>query len=260
LGLYDAFPDQVSVFILVMMRTGAVIFSAPVFGSPNVPAQIKAATTVLFSLSLFPLIDIPDQPIALDTLEFILYALRESLVGLLFGLIVSLFMNSFFIAGQTIDTQMGIGITNIIDPVLRTNIPTMGQIWFLVATLIFLAIGGPYYMIKSLLWSYEVLPLNSLKLPSTYGAGLLRFSADMWLVGLKVGAPAIGTLLLTMIGVGVIAKSVPQMNVFIVGFPLTLSVGILTVYLSMFWFQPLVEDLFVDLFNRIGLFFSSDGI
>lgn len=260
MGLYDAFPDQVAVFMLVMMRTGAVIFSAPVFGSPNVPAQIKAATTVLFSLSIFPLISVPNQSIGSDALHFILYAMRESLVGLMLGFIVSLLMNSFFIAGQTIDTQMGIGITNIIDPVLRTNIPTMGQIWFLVATLIFLAIGGPYYMIKSLLWSYEVLPLSSLKLPSTYGAGLLRFSADMWLVGLKVGAPAIGTLLLTMIGVGVIAKSVPQMNVFIVGFPLTLSIGILTVYLSMFWFLPLVEDLFVDLFNRIGFFLSSDAI
>ena len=260
MGLYDAFPDQVAVFMLVMMRTGAVIFSAPVFGSPNVPAQLKAATTVLFSLSIFPLINIPVQLVGSDTLHFILYAIRETLVGLMLGFIVSLLMNSFFIAGQTIDTQMGIGITNIIDPVLRTNIPTMGQIWFLVATLIFLAIGGPYYMIKSLLWSYEVLPLSSLKLPSTYGAGLLRFSADMWLVGLKVGAPAIGTLLLTMIGVGVIAKSVPQMNVFIVGFPLTLSIGIFTVYLSMFWFLPLVEDLFVDLFNRIGFFLSSDAI
>ena len=260
MGLYDAFPDQVAVFMLVMMRTGAVIFSAPVFGSPNVPAQLKAATTVLVSLSIFPLINIPVQLVGSDILHFILYAIRETLVGLMLGFIVSLLMNSFFIAGQTIDTQMGIGITNIIDPVLRTNIPTMGQIWFLVATLIFLAIGGPYYMIKSLLWSYEVLPLSSLKLPSTYGAGLLRFSADMWLVGLKVGAPAIGTLLLTMIGVGVIAKSVPQMNVFIVGFPLTLSIGIFTVYLSMAWFLPLVEDLFVDLFNRIGLFLSSDTI
>ena len=63
-----------------------------------------------------------------------------------------------------------------------------------------------------------------------------------------------------MIGVGVIAKSVPQMNVFIVGFPLTLSIGIITVYLSMAWFLPLVEDLFVDLFNRIGFFLSSDAI
>ena len=74
MGLYDAFPDQVAVFMLVMMRTGAVIFSAPVFGSPNVPAQLKAATTVLFSLSIFPLINIPVQLVGSDTLHFILCA------------------------------------------------------------------------------------------------------------------------------------------------------------------------------------------
>ena len=243
-----------------MIRSGAVIFSAPVFGSRNVPALLKAGTTFLVALVLLPLIQIPATSLATDYFHLGLYVLKESFIGLMIGFATLLFMNSFFIAGQVIDTQMGLGITNVIDPLSRTSIPIIGQVQFLIATLIFLAINGPYHLIHALLWSYQVLPLADLRFPDAFGSGLLRISADMWVIALKVGAPAIGTLLLTMIGLGMVAKTVPQMNIFIVGFPVTIGVGLLSVYVSLFWFRPLVKKLFALLFEQIGFLLSSGGL
>ena len=88
-------------------------------------------------------------------------------------------MNSFFIAGQAVDTQMGLGVMNVIDPLSKVHIPIVGQIEFLIAVMIFLSVNGPYYTIRALLWSYEVLPISELNLPR-FGSGILRLSADMW--------------------------------------------------------------------------------
>ena len=122
--------------------------------------------------------------------------------------------------------------------------------------MIFLSLDGPYKVIRALLWSYEMLPVSELTLPS-FGRGIIRLSVDMWLIGIKIAAPVMAAVLLTHIGLGMVAKTVPQMNVFLVGFTLTISVGLITVYASLAWFQPLTEDLFDQLFKQIGFLLQS---
>ena len=251
MDILEAFEAQIPIILLLLVRTGAIVFSAPVFGSPNIPPMLKVATTVFIVLALLPVIQPPSLRLANSMLLYGLHVVRESLIGLVIGFATSLLMNSFFIAGQAVDTQMGLGVMNVIDPLSKVHIPIVGQIEFLIAVMIFLSLNGPYYMIRTLLWSYEVLPISELDLPR-FGSGILRLSADMWLVAIKIAAPVMAAVLLTHIGLGMVAKTVPQMNVFLVGFALTISVGLITVYASLTWMRPLTENLFNSLFEQIG--------
>lgn len=256
MDVLQVFESQIPIVLLLLVRTGAIVFSAPVFGSNSIPPMLKVGTTVLIVLALLPVI----QPPALDMVDslfsYALHVVRETFIGIVIGFSTSLLMNSFFIAGQAVDTQMGLGVMNVIDPLSKVHTPIIGQIEFLIAVMIFLSLNGPYQIIRALLWSYEMLPISELTLPR-FGSSLLRLSIDMWLIGIKIAAPVMGAVLLTHIGLGMVAKTVPQMNVFLVGFTLTISVGLITVYMSLTWFQPLVKDLFDNLFDQIGFLLQS---
>jgi flagellar biosynthetic protein FliR len=247
---------QVGILLLIAARAGAVVFSAPVFGSRNVPRILKAATSFIIAVTLFRVIKLP-QALPEDTFTYALLVFKESFVGLMIGFATSMLMNGLFIAGQVVDTQMGLGLANVVDPVSEVQIPLIGQFNFLIATLIFLAIGGPYYLIKSLQWSYQTIPLGDLSFPYSFGRGLLFLSAKMWAIGLQIGVPAIGTLLLTMLALGIVAKTVPQMNVFIVGFPITITTGLIAVYVSLFTFRPVIERVFRWFFETVHLLLSA---
>lgn len=247
---------QVEILSLLAIRSGAIVFSAPVFGSRNVPRLLKAATSFLIAIVLFRVVKLP-QTLPGDTFSYALLAFKESFVGLMIGFATSMLMNGLFIAGQVIDTQMGLGIANVVDPVSEVQIPLIGQLKFLLATLIFLGIGGPYYLIKALVWSYQTIPLGDLSFPYSFGKGLIWLSTKMWAIGLQIGVPAIGTLLLTMLSLGIVAKTVPQMNVFIVGFPLTIMTGLISVYITFFTFRFVLERVFKWFFESIHLLLSA---
>lgn len=247
---------QVGILLLIAIRSGAIVFSAPVFGSRNIPRLLKVAVSFLIAIALFRVIRLP-QTLPGDIFTYALLVFKESFVGLMIGFATSMLMNGLFIAGQVIDTQMGLGIANVVDPVSEVQIPLIGQLNFLLATLIFLAIGGPYYLIKALQWSYRTIPLGDLSFPYSFGKGLIFLSAKMWAIGLQIGVPAIGTLLLTMLALGIIAKTVPQMNVFIVGFPVTIMAGLIAVYVSLFTFRFVIERVFIWFFETVHLLLSS---
>jgi len=249
---------QIGILLLIAIRAGAVVFSAPVFGSRNIPRLLKAGTSFLIAIVLFRIIKLP-QALPQDTFTYTLLVFKESFVGLMIGFATSMLMNGLFIAGQVIDTQMGLGIANVVDPVSEVQIPLVGQLKFLLGTLIFLSIGGPYYLIKALQWSYKTIPLGDLSFPYSFGKGLIWLSAKMWAIGLQIGVPAIGTLLLTMLALGIIAKTVPQMNVFILGFPITIMAGLVSIYISFFTFRFVVERVFKWFFETIHILLSSVG-
>ena len=258
MDILQVFESQITVVLLLLVRTGAIVFSAPVFGSASIPPLLKVGATVLLVLALLPVIQQPALTAVDSLLGYSLHVVREIFIGLIIGFVTSLLMNSFFIAGQAVDTQMGLGVMNVIDPLSKVHTPIIGQIKFLIAVMIFLSLDGPYKVIQALLWSYEMLPISELTLPN-FGRGILRLSVDMWLIAIKIAAPVMAAVLLTHIGLGMVAKTVPQMNVFLVGFTLTISVGLITVYASLTWFRPLTEDLFDQLFEQIGFLLQSDN-
>ena len=152
------------------------------------------------------------------------------------------------LAGQLVGFQMGFGIVNVIDPQTSAQVSIIAQFENIITLLTFLALNAHHWFIMAIAKSFEVVPLLTFSFTNSLMEALLRLSCDMFVVAAKVAAPIIAILLFTSVALGLLARTVPQMNIFIVGFPLKLAIGLLAVGLTL----PLLSTLLRNLFQGLG--------
>ena len=133
-------------------------------------------------------------------------------------------------AGSFIDLQVGFGFANVVDPMMKQHSAVIGQLYNFAATLLFLALNGHHLMIRGLADSFSILPLDSTMQMSSAASGVLQIFIVLFIASLKIGAPVVGAIFLTDVSLGILARTVPQLNVFVVGFPAKLTVGFLAVF------------------------------
>ncbi len=232
------------VFLLIFMRVGALLFVAPVFGGSVVPTQTKLLFSLVLSLVLLPLVSLPSEMLPLDLAPLSWLAVNELLVGIVMGASLAFIFAAVQYAGQVIDFQMGFSIVNVIDPTQDVQIPVMGFFHFLVATLIFLAMDAHHWVIRALFDSFEIVPLLTAGFSGLVVGNIARAFGDLFVVAMRIAAPAVAVLMLYNVSLGIIAKTVPQINLLIVGFPVRIAVGMIVVGLSMTFFHPYLSRAF----------------
>ena len=241
---YDA--SQLLAFILVLVRVSGIISTAPVFGSSNIPPQIKVVLSLMLALILYPFIPLitvyPDRP---D--HYIMLIASEMLIGLVLGIIARFLFGAVEFAGTVIGFQMGLGMANVFDPQSQEQISLVGRFENATATLIFLAMDGHLIVLQALVRSYSVLPPGGASISRPLVEKLTELSASVFVIGLQIGAPLIVALFLANAVVGLLARSVPQIQVFVVGFPLTLMLGFLFLFFGMPFFAQAVHQMFEKL-------------
>ena len=241
---YDA--SQLLAFILVLVRVSGIIATAPVFGSSNVPPQIKVVLSLMLALILYPFIPLitvyPDRP---D--HYIMLIASEMLIGLVLGIIARFLFAAVEFAGTVIGFQMGLGMAMVFDPQSQEQISIVGKFENITATLIFLAMDGHLIVLQALVRSYSVLPPGGASISGPLVENLTELSASVFVIGLQIGAPLIVALFLANAIVGLLARSVPQIQVFVVGFPLTLMLGFLFLFFGMPFFAQAVHQMFEKL-------------
>ena len=241
---YDA--SQLLAFILVLVRVSGIISTAPVFGSSNIPPQIKVVLSLILALILYPFIPLitvyPDRP---D--HYIMLIASELLIGLVLGIIARFLFGAVEFAGTVIGFQMGLGMAIVFDPQSQEQISLVGRFENATATLIFLAMDGHLIVLQALVRSYSVLPLGGASISRPLVENLTELSASVFVIGLQIGAPLIVALFLANAVVGLLARSVPQIQVFVVGFPLTLMLGFLFLFFGMPFFAQAVHQMFEKL-------------
>lgn len=234
-----------AVFLLAL-RLGPLFVLAPVFGSAAVPVNLR----VLFALALSALLVSahPDwrAPASFDSGSLIGAALAEVVLGaaLAFGLMCA--FGAFLFGGRLLDIQIGFGVATLFDPATRAASPLLGTALNLMALAIFFALDGHHLIIRAVADSMATLPpgagLGRLDMATVVGA-----FGSMFVFGLAIVAPAVVTLLLLDIGLGVVARTMPQMNIFIVAMPLKVAVGLLVLMLSVTQLAPLMHRIFESL-------------
>ena len=238
---YDA--SQLLAFILVLVRVSGIISTAPVFGSSNIPSQIKVVLSLMLALILYPFIPLitvyPDRP---D--HYIMLIASELLIGLVLGIIARFLFGAVEFAGTVIGFQMGLGMANVFDPQSQEQISLVGRFENATATLIFLAMDGHLIVLQALVRSYSVLPPGGASINRPLVENLTELSASVFVIGLQIGAPLIVALFLANAIVGLLARSVPQIQVFVVGFPLTLLLGFLFLLFGMPFYGQAVHKMF----------------
>lgn len=251
MSVVDAAVTNVQTYLLVLARIGGVFGFAPVFGSRNVPLQVKAGLSALFALVTFPLVQAPAAGYPADVVAYAVCVGREILVGAVTGYVASLVMVGVQLAGQLVDIQVGFGLVNVVDPVANTQVTVMGQFQYLLAMLLFLVFNGHHMVVSGLVESYAVVPISGFTLTARLEGGVIRLFCDTLVVALKIAAPVTCTLLLTDVVMAMLARTVPQMNIFIVGFPLKIGVGLLTLVVALPLFVLVVRGSFSGLERSI---------
>lgn len=231
-------------FLLILTRVSGVFFLAPVLGSRNIPPQTKIGLALMTSIALFPFIQSPNIASQISVIDFALLVAKEISVGAIIGFTATLVFMGFLLAGQIIDFQMGFGMVNVIDPLSNISISVIGQFKNLLAILIFLAINGHHYLLTALAKSFEIAPLTTFTITPSVTGNFIDMVINMFVIGLKIGGPAIGVLFITDLALGIVARTVPQMNVFIVGIPLKITVAFATLIATLAFFTAYVMRVF----------------
>jgi len=248
--LFD--PNDVVAFILILMRMAGIFLTTPIFASRNIPVMVKASWILLISFLIFPVVDFNPETLPPPGLPLAMGVVRELLIGFSIGLGATLIFTGIQLAGQIIDIQMGLGMVNIIDPVTSTQISVMGQYYYLIATLIFMGVNGHHLILRGVADSFYLIPLGQAHFSVALGTKIMSLFSQVFFIAFRVGAPVIGALFITNMALGVVARTVPQMNVFIVGMPLNLAVGFVITALSMSFFVFILQGLFKGMYRDVA--------
>jgi len=236
---------QATTFLLVLARVGGIFTSAPVFGNVHVAPMVRVAIALSLAFVFFPMAQCAAPHT--DFLPFVYALFREALVGLIMGFLAAMMFAAIQMAGAYVDLAVGFGFASVIDPMIREHNAVLGQLQNLAATLLFLAINGHHLMIRGLAQSFAVLPLGEMSLSPQCAGGILGVFAAIFVAALKIAAPVVGAVFLTDVGLGILARTVPQLNVFVVGFPAKLSVALFTVIIVMPAALGVMAGLFLGL-------------
>lgn len=226
--------------IFPLARILALIASAPIYGIKEVPARIKVALALAITLVIAPTLSIPAglDPASAQGL-FVL--LQQIVAGLVIGLSMQLIFSAVEMAGDIAGLQMGLGFASFYDPQNATFTPVIAQFLGIIATLAFLAADGHLYMLSALADSFQDFPIGA-SIPAAHAfRTMAEWGGSLFNHALQFSLPLIGVLLITNLALAILTRSAPQLNIFAVGFPITITVGFVTLLLTLPYLSPLME-------------------
>ncbi len=231
--------------MLIFLRVAAIVFSAPVLDTNTIPAVFKAGLALAVSILLLPAVDTVVTVKDLSLMTFVIGVFSEIAIGVTIGLSVKLLFAGIQLAGQIVGYQMGFAVANVVDPATSAQIPILAQFYNLTAMLVFLAINAHHLFFSALVDSYTILPPLSMHISPQLVGMMMRLAANMFVVAVKVGAPLIAVMLMVSVALGMVARTVPQIHIFIVAMPLKIVIGL--VFLLMV--SPYLTAYLIDLFS-----------
>jgi flagellar biosynthetic protein FliR len=259
-ALLAASPAWVTLFVLAMGRVGGLFLLAPIFGSRLAPVRVRAALVFFLALTMLPVLSAEHgaELAATATPLTVLAAMaREVAIGAAIGLAAQFVFSGMQLAGQLAGIQMGTGLSNLVDPQSGEQLTTLAQFANVLALLVFLGIDGHHMLIHAVADSFAAVGIGG-GLPSVEGIGmLLVLAGSIFVIALKLSAPVMLLVLLVNAAMGVLAKVIPQLNVFIVGFPLNVAAGLFGMVAALPYAVELLTASFGDVARATRAFLEA---
>lgn len=243
--------DKFILFSLMFIRISSIIMAAPLLGSPLVPHRIKLALGLIMTFIFFPLEVGETTVVARDFVTLAAAAGREILIGLILGFMANLIFAGINLAGQLMGFQMGFAIVNVLDPLNQAQVSIVSQFIGLTALVIFVSLNAHYLFIQAIADSFVMVKVGSATINNLVVRDIMKAGAELFVIALKVGAPIFALMIFSNVGLGIVARTVPQMNVFIVGFPITIGLGLIAIGLALPLFLEVLKGLFSGMGNSI---------
>jgi flagellar biosynthetic protein FliR len=218
---------QIQGLLVVLTRVGGIMAAWPVLGGRMVPPRVKAGLALALALVLLPSVGpsaLPEQGPRL-----VAGLVAEFLTGLVIGLAARTLFAGIELAGDMMGAQMGLGVVQLFDPASAQPTGIVGQYYQLVASLVFLSLDGHLLVVQAIAWSFTAVPPFGARMSAALAEDVLRVTAGLFLVALKLAAPVMATLLLVNLVLAAIGRAVTQINVFLLSFPVTIGAGFLVV-------------------------------
>lgn len=254
----DVAVPQVIGFMLVVARLSGLFLIAPVFSSQMIPTRIKLMALLALAATLTPIVMGSEPAVPTSVLGLVGAVLMEALIGLAIGFSVAIVFSAVQVGASMIDTSIGFSMANIVDPLNNVQASVLSSFYSLVATLAFLAVNGHHWMLAGFKRSFDVVTLGTPPdVPATM-ANLFGVFGQLFAMAFQIAAPVLVTLLLVDVVLGIVARVVPQMNVFFVGIPLKIGVGLVAVIITLPAFTGFLQQRVSDVVAGAGVLVAQD--
>jgi flagellar biosynthetic protein FliR len=214
-------------FFFIMTRISVILFMFPFFNARVIPVLSKVGLALMISIILFAVTNHEMITFPNNLWEIIQFIITEFIIGMILGLMVQLFFEGIRMMGQVVGFQTGFAITNILDPQSGVQVSIFSNFAYLVAMVVFLILNGHHLALNAMRESFEIINPGSLSLNRQIFQKLLFLSGEMFVIALKIGAPAIAARLFTKVAFALVKKKIPQMNIMIVAFPVQIIIGLI---------------------------------
>ena len=253
MDFYDVLQNHAAVFLLLLTRMTGLFVVAPFFGSLNVPVYIRVGAAVSFALAMFPLIDRMGlaQPPPETVLAFAGAALRELFVGWIIGFVAFISFAAINMAGKMMDMQVGFSIVNVMDPTSGQQVPLIGSFLYNLALIVFVVTNGHHVLVTALMGSFESIPLMGLSAGPSIVEVIAHFTVGIFTTGLQISLPVTFAVLMTNVGLGILARTMPQLNIFVVGVPMHIVVGLFVLSIVIPFYVLFLDVLFDAMYGNI---------
>ena len=242
----------IGAFFWPFMRIGAMMLVAPVLGDQQVSVRLRLLLAVALTVGVMPVAGLAPAVEPLSA-EGLLISMQQVVIGMAMGLLMALALQTASLAGESVALSMGLGFANMVDPVTGQSTPVVSQFLLVIATLIFLTVGGHLMLIELLAESFVMLPVGTEGLMEQQFRTVAGWGAQMYAGAVLIALPAVVLLLLVYLSLGVMTRAAPQMNIFSVGFPVTMLVGFLALMTLVVPSLPgRLSGIWSDAFNTIG--------
>ncbi|MGI6606261.1 MAG: flagellar biosynthetic protein FliR [Peptococcia bacterium] len=253
--LFAGFLPGLDRFFLLLARFSGISF-IPVFSTQSLPVQWRVSVLMLLTFFAWLMGLAGDIPLNLPLSGYALTLVMELFTGIALALIVQFFFAAIQLAGQIIDTQLGFGMMNVVDPLSGTQAPLIGNFKYVLALLAFLLIDGHHLFIQAVFDSYRAFPVGqSFLLSPDFISSFLAYFGNIFVIGCKIGMPVVGALLITDFVLGIMSRTVPQMNIFMVGLQVKIIIGffvlLVTIPLLVYLFLGSFSDMFTTIYELI---------
>lgn len=244
--------QELCIGVLAFIRIGAILFTLPIFGDQPTPVQLRILMSIGLTVCLYPIIaKLWTAPIPGDVISWLIVICKELLVGVLIGFVAKLIFDGMVMAAGLVGYQMGFGMANMMIPDANEQMNAFTAFHRIIIMLIFLSLGLHFIFLRAIVDTFELIPAGIIRSNMAIGQLLITYTGTIFTTAIQLSAPVLIALLFTMAALGLVARAVPQMNVFTLSFPFSFFIGILVYMASLPFFPNYIQERFYGSYEDI---------
>jgi len=246
--------------ILIAMRVSGIIFTAPIFNMRAIPNRAKLLLTLLITYVLFFMVPNVDAALNNNLIMLAVAGLKEMLIGIIIGFAMNFIFYGIAFAGLLLGYDMGLTIAQMFDPTTDAQSNIIGQALLMIGVLVFVVLNGQHFVIRAISYSFHIIPIGFYPVNGAVFKLLERYSAGIFILAVKIASPMIVSFFLLDLGSGIIARVIPQMNIFFVVQPLKIELGLVLIVVILPVYVFVLKDILLTYEDKIMVLIHTMGL